>query len=114
MAVMLRRRLQDIRPAPASSRLDLHFSLRGVCRVNNDQTIDFGENKVCVFGGYDQNYFALFPGGLLLPSLEGRTYEIATTARKSVSIMPHPNREFRVVEHPPKAVWPPILGAFSL
>ena len=75
-----------IRPTPTSSLLDLHFSLRGARRVNNDQTIDF----------------------------EGRNYEIATTLRKSVSIVHHPNRKFWVVEHPPKNVWPPILGAFSL
>ena len=75
-----------IRPTPASSLLDLHFSLRGARRVNNDQTIDF----------------------------EGQNYEIATTLRKSVSIIHHPNRKFWAVEHPPKAVWPPILGAFTL
>jgi len=36
--------LQDtshLRPTPVSSLLDLHFSLRGARRVNNDQTIDF-------------------------------------------------------------------------
>ena len=75
-----------IRPTPASSLLDLHFSLRGKRRVNNDQTIDF----------------------------EGQNYEIATTARKSVSIIHHPNHKFWVVEHPPKDVWPPILGTFGL
>ena len=75
-----------IRPTPVSSLLDLHFSLRCARRVNNDQTIDF----------------------------EGHNYEIATTLRKSVSIIHHPNRKFWVLEHPPKAVWPPILGTFSL
>ena len=75
-----------IRPTPASGLLDLHFSLRSQRRVNNDQTIDF----------------------------EGRNYEIATTAKKSVTIIQHPNHKFWVVEHPPKNVWPPILGTFGL
>ena len=30
-----------IRPSPASSLLDLHFSLLTTRRINNDQTIDF-------------------------------------------------------------------------
>ena len=30
-----------IRPTPVSSLLDLHFSMRGRRKVNNDQTIDF-------------------------------------------------------------------------
>ena len=63
-----------------------HFSLRGARRVPNDQTIDF----------------------------QGQNYEIATTLRKSVSLVHHPNRKFWVVEHPPKNVWPPILGTFNL
>jgi len=75
-----------LRPTPASSLLDLHFSMRGTRRVNNDQTIGF----------------------------EDRNYKIATTLRESVSIVHHPNRKFRVVEHPPKNVWLPISGAFSL
>jgi hypothetical protein len=75
-----------LRPTPVSSLLDLHFSMRGTRKVNNDQTIDF----------------------------EGRNYEIATTARKSVTIVHHPNLKFWVVDHPPKDVWPPILGTFGL
>jgi hypothetical protein len=75
-----------LRPTPVSSLLDLHFSMRGSRKVNNDQTIDF----------------------------EGRNYEIATTARKSVTIIHHPNLKFWVVDHPPKDVWPPILGTFGL
>jgi hypothetical protein len=82
----LQENTSHIRPPPVSSLLDLHLSLRGARRVNNDQTIDF----------------------------EGQNYEISTTLRKSVSIIHHPNRKFWVLEHPPKAVWPPILGAFSL
>jgi hypothetical protein len=75
-----------LRSSPASSLLDLHLSLRAQRRVNNDHTIDF----------------------------EGQNYEIATTARKSVTIVHHPNRKFWVVDHPPKAVWPCVLAAFSL
>lgn len=75
-----------IRPTPAPSLLDLHLALRAQHRVNNDHTIDF----------------------------LGQNYEIATTSRKSVTIAHHPNTNFWVVDHPPKDVWPPILGAFSL
>jgi hypothetical protein len=45
---------------------------------------------------------------------EGHNYEIATTLRKSVSIIHHPNRKFRVVKHPPKAVWLWISATFRL
>ncbi|MES2923137.1 MAG: hypothetical protein V4819_16390 [Verrucomicrobiota bacterium] len=75
-----------LRPTPSSSLLDLHFSLRATRRVNNDQTIYF----------------------------EGRNYEIATTSRKWAIIVHHPNLDFWVVDHPPKAVWLPILGSFGL
>lgn len=76
----------NLRPAPSPHLLDLHLSLRAMRRVNNDQTIDF----------------------------EGRNYEISPSSLKSVAIIHHPNRKFWVVDHPPKDVWPPILGAFSL
>jgi hypothetical protein len=75
-----------LRPTPIPSLLDLHLSLRVTRRVNNDHTIDF----------------------------EGQNYEIATTNRKSVAIVHHPNRKFWVVDHSPKNVWPCILGAFNL
>jgi len=75
-----------MRPTPPSSLLDLHLSLRSQRRVNNDHSIDF----------------------------DGRNYEISSTLRKSVTIVHHPTRQFWVVEHPPKAVWPPILGHFTL
>jgi len=78
--------LGRLRPVPPAPLLDLHFSLRLQRRVNNDHTIDFD----------DQNY------------------EIANTARTSVSIIHHPNRKLWVVEHPPKDIWPPILGFFTL
>jgi hypothetical protein len=60
----------------------LRFSMRGSHKDNIDQTIDF----------------------------EGRNYEIATTARKPVTIGHHPNLKFWVVGHPPKDVWTAILG----
>lgn len=78
--------LGRMRPAPPAALLDLHFSLRLQRRVNNDHTIDF----------------------------EGRNYEITTTLRKSVTLVHHPNRRFWVVEYPPKAIWPPVLGDFTL
>jgi len=61
-------------------------SLHTNAQVNNDQTIDF----------------------------KGQNYEIATTARKSVAIIHHPNRKFWVFEQLPKNAWPCLLGAFSL
>jgi len=67
-----------IRPTPAPSLLDLHLALRAQRRVNNDHTIDF----------------------------LGQNYEIATTSRKSVTIVHHPNTNLWVVDHPPKDVWP--------
>jgi hypothetical protein len=79
-------RTGHLRPTPVSSLLDLHLSMRQTRRVNNDQTIDF----------------------------EGRNYEIGSTLKKSVTIIHHPERKFWVVGHPPKAVWPPILGTFGL
>ncbi len=75
-----------MRPIPPSALLDLHLSIRCSRRVNNDHTIDF----------------------------DGSNYEISNTQRKSVTIVHHPGSRFWVVEHPPKTVWPPILGHFSL
>lgn len=78
--------LGQIRPVPPPALLDLHLSLRLQRRVNNDHTIDF----------------------------DGQNYEIADTARRTVTIILHPTRQFWVLEHPPKDIWPPILGAFTL
>ncbi len=75
-----------MRPCPPSALLDLHLSLRTSRRVNNDHPIDF----------------------------EGHNFEISATKRKSVTIVHHPNTKFWVLEHPPKDVWPFVLGAFSL
>lgn len=67
-------RSSRMRTCPPPALLDLHFSLRTSRRVNNDHTIDF----------------------------EGRHYEIAATARKSVTIIHHPGRKCWVVENSPK------------
>ena len=75
-----------LRPCPARSLLDLHFSLRMQRRVNNDQTIDF----------------------------EGQNYEIAATGKKHVSLVHHPNRKFWVLEERPIEVWPRVLGTYTL
>jgi len=75
-----------LRPCPLPTLLDLHFSLRTLRRVNNDHTIDF----------------------------LGRSYEIAATKRKHVSVIHHPNRCFWVCEQPPKDVWPSVLGSYTL
>ena len=75
-----------MRVCPEHALLDLHFSLRCQRRVNNDATIDF----------------------------EGESFEIGPTQRKSVTVIHHPNQRFWVVESPPKDVWPPVLGQFTL
>ena len=75
-----------IRPCPASTLLDLHFSFRYSRRVNLDQSIDFN----------------------------GRNYQIGSTSRKSATVLLHPNRCLWILLHPPTAIWPPVLGQFSL
>lgn len=75
-----------LRPCPPRSLLDLHLSLRLRRRVNNDHTVDF----------------------------EGQNYEIATTAKKYVSILHHPGRKMWVLEERPKDVWPRVLGTYTL
>lgn len=76
----------SLRPCPLPTLLDLHFSLRTQRRVNNDHTIDF----------------------------LGRSYEIAPTKRKHVSVIHHPNRCFWVCEQPPNDVWDSVLGSYTL
>ncbi len=76
----------NLRPIPNSRLLDLHFSIRCQRMVNKDSTIDF----------------------------EGKNYEIAPTARKSVTVVSHPNQKFWVVEGAIKNIWPRILGEFTL
>ena len=76
----------SLRACPLPTLLDLHLSLRTSRRVNNDHTIDF----------------------------EGRSYEIAPTKRKTVTIIHHPNHCFWVCEQPPKDVWPTVLASYTL
>ena len=74
---------------PDASLLDLHLALHLGRRVNADQQIDF----------------------------LGRSWPISDTARKTVAIIHHPQRQFWVVSQPPKPPqtrWPDILGKFSL
>ncbi len=79
-------RTARLRPCPPASLLDLHLSLRTTRRVNPGYTIDF----------------------------DGTTYEIAPTTRKIVTALFHPRRKLWVLEQPPKATWPKILGHFTL
>lgn len=44
----------------------------------------------------------------------GRSYEIAMTKRKTVTIVHHPSRCFWVCEHSPKDVWPNVLASYTL
>ena len=75
-----------MRSAPPAALLDLHLSLRCSRRINHDQTIDF----------------------------EGHNYQIASTLRKTVTIVHHPQRRLWILEHPPTDVWPTILAHFTL
>jgi hypothetical protein len=75
-----------MRPAPPAALLDPHLSLRCSRRVNNDHTIDF----------------------------DGSNHEITPTLRKTVTLVLHPRLRLRVLELPPKDVWTPILGPFTL
>ncbi len=75
-----------MRPIPPAALLDLHLSLRCSRRVNHDHSIDF----------------------------DGHNYEIAPTLRKTVTLIHHHRLRFWILEHPPKDVWPTILGRFTL
>ena len=77
------------RPCPPATLLDLHLAVQSSRRVNADQQIDF----------------------------LGRSWPIAPTQRKTVTIIHHPHRQFWVVTQAPSAPlnnWPEILGKFSL
>jgi|SRR5665213_337296 len=77
------------RPCPPPALLDLHLAVQSSRRVNADQRIDF----------------------------LGRSWPIAPTQRKTVTIIHHPFRQFWVVTQAPSAPlnnWPEILGKFSL
>jgi hypothetical protein len=69
--------------------LDLHLALHLGRRVNADHQVDF----------------------------LGRSWPVSATARKTVTIIHHPQSQFWVVPQPPKPPqnrWPDILGKFSL
>lgn len=82
----LLKRTARLGPAPASTLLDLHFSLRATRKVHTGPYIEF----------------------------DGEHYEIAPTSRKVVTVLFHPFRKLWVLDHSPKFVWPPILGHFTL
>jgi hypothetical protein len=79
-------RTARLRPTPAASLLDLHLSLRSTRKVHSGHIIEF----------------------------DGKPYEITPTARKTVTVLFHPFRQFWVLDHMPKFKWPTILGHFSL
>ena len=76
----------SLRPTPDTSLLDLHFSLRSTRKVHLGHIIQF----------------------------DGREYEIAPTSRKTVTVLFHPLRKLWVLEEPPAAIWPTVLGAYTL
>lgn len=82
----LLKRTARLGPAPVSTLLDLHFSLRATRKVHTGPYIEF----------------------------DGEHYEIAPTSRKVVTVLFHPFRKLWVLDHPPKFTRPPILGHFTL
>ena len=82
----LHKRLARLAPTPVSTLLDLHLSLRATRKVHTGPYIEF----------------------------DGKSYEIAPTARKVVTVLFHPNQKLWVIDHSPKLTWPPILGHFTL
>jgi len=75
-----------LRPAPAASLLDLHFSLRTSRRVLLRHIIQF----------------------------DGLDFEISPTDRKSVTVLFHTGKQFWVAESTPHTTWPSLLVHFSL
>lgn len=82
----LLKRTARLSTTPASTLLDLHFSLRVTRKVHNGPYIEF----------------------------DGQDYESAPTCRKVVTVLFHPFRKLWVLDHSPKLTWPPILGHFTL
>jgi hypothetical protein len=77
------------RSCPPAALLDLHFALYERRSVNPDHTVSF----------------------------LGRSWQIAATARRSVTIVHHPQKRFWVISAPPTAArpqWTDILGSYSL
>jgi len=78
-----------LQPIPQKALLDLHLALQITRRVNADHTIDF----------------------------LGKAWSIAPTAKRSVTLIHHPEKCFWVIPHPPKPpdfTWPKILASYSL
>ena len=87
------RALQDgmaaMQPVPRMALLDLHLALHGRRRRRTDNPVDF----------------------------EGRSWAIAPTLRKTVTIIHHPGRPFWVVPEPPAPPenrWAEVLGKYSV
>ena len=80
------KRSARLSPIPASTLLDLHFSLRATRKVHTGPYIEF----------------------------DGQDYEIAPTSRTVVTVLFHPFRKLWVLEHSPNLTWPPVLGHFTL
>jgi hypothetical protein len=79
----------SMRLCPDPSLLDLHLALRFSRRLNADHQVDF----------------------------LGRSWPIGATQRRTVGIIHHPGRQFRIVTTPPKPPenrWSDVLGKFSL
>ncbi len=78
-----------LRPTPPAPLLDLHFALYLPRQVKRDHTVEF----------------------------LGRSWPIAQTKRKTVTVVHHPERCFWVIPEPPSRenpVWPDILAKHSL
>lgn len=78
-----------LQPTPPAALLDLHLALQLQRRVNADQTIDF----------------------------LGQAWSIAPTAKRTVTLIHHPQKHFWVLPHPPQPPayrWPEILASYSL
>ena len=82
----LLKRTAGLSPAPASTLLDLHFSLRATRKVHTGPYIEF----------------------------DGQDYEIAPTSRKVVTVLFHPFRKLWVLDHSANLTCPPVLGHFTL
>ncbi|MFM8421369.1 MAG: hypothetical protein ACKOEQ_14745, partial [Verrucomicrobiota bacterium] len=78
-----------MQPVPSAVPFDLHLALDNRRRRNTDNPVD----------------------------VKGRSWAIAPTLRKTVSIIHHPGRPFWVVDEPPAPPenrWPEVLGKYSL
>jgi len=79
----------QIQPCPPPALLDLHLALHLPRRLNADATIDF----------------------------LGKTYPVAASGKKTVTIVHHLNQRFWVIAHAPnpkRPVWPEVLAKHTL